>query len=204
MTERLLRLQALLRAAAPALVALATATVLAAVALNFMLARPAAAVRSERRSAVATGTMLGFFALLFLLLRFQLGAVRLSPWLADLLLDAGLGLVLLGAGVNVAGRLTLGGLWGNHVVLYRDHALVCTGVFRWVRHPLYASLIWMAAGAACVFGNPAALAATLGIFLPAMVFRARQEEAALSSLFPGYAAYRRRTGMLVPRPWSHR
>ena len=196
--------QALLRAAAPAVVAACTAAALLAVAVNFLFAPPRSTIRSERKSVVATGTMLGYFVLLYLLLRFQFGVVRLPLGMADLLLDLGLVLMVAGTAVNVLGRVTLGGQWGDHVVLYQDHALVDTGVFRWVRHPLYASLIWMACGAALIFRNLAALLATLGVFLPAMVYRARQEESALSALFPGYAAYRRRTGMLVPRPWPRR
>ena len=35
----------------------------------------------------------------------------------------------------------------------------------------------MASGASLIFGNPLALAMVLGIFLPAMIYRARQEEA---------------------------
>jgi len=41
----------------------------------------------------------------------------------------------------------------------------------------------------------------LVIFLPAMIYRARQEEAILSATFPNYAQYRRRTGMFLPMPW---
>lgn len=198
MPER--HLQGLLRAAAPGAVALCTAAALLAVAANFLLARPPSTIRSEQKSVVATGSMLAYFAVLYGVLRFHVGEVRLPAGLAEVLLDAGLGLLLLGTAVNVGGRFALGGQWGNHVVLYQDHALVTTGVFRWVRHPLYASLLWMACGAALIFANAAALAATLGLFLPAMIYRARQEEAALLTLFPGYAEYRRKTGMLLPWP----
>ena len=196
--------QALLRSAAPAVVALCTAAALLAVAVNFLSAPPPSTIRTEQKSVVATGTMLGYFVVLYLLLRFQLGVVPLPTGLADLLLDLGLVLILAGTLVNILGRLALAGQWGNHVVLYKDHHLVDTGMFRWVRHPLYASLVWMACGAAFIFSNLAALLATLGVFLPAMVYRARQEETALLALFPGYAAYRRRTGMLVPWPWPRR
>ena len=194
-------LQALVTQAAPAVVALCTAVALLAVAANFLLAPPPSTIQAEKKSVVATGTMLAYFGVLYLLLRFQLGVVLLPATLAKVVLDLGLALILVGTVVNVLGRIALGGRWGNHVVLYQDHALVRTGMFRWVRHPLYASLIWMACGGSLVFSNLAALGATLCVFLPAMIYRARQEEAALITLFPGYAEYRRTTGMLVPRPW---
>ena len=43
------------------------------------------------------------------------------------------------------------------------------------------------------------LLAALGVFLPAMAYRARQEETALAAEFPAYAEYRRRTGMFFPK-----
>ena len=198
-----LHLQATIRHAAPAVVALCTAAALLAVAVSFLFAPPPSTIRAEKKSVVATGTMLGYFVVLYLLLRFQVGVIALPAGLAVVLLDLGLALMLAGTVVNVLGRVTLGGQWGNHVVLYQNHAMVNSGVFRWVRHPLYGSLIWMACGAACIFSNLAALVATLCVFVPAMIYRARQEEAALITLFPGYAEYRRKTGMLVPRLWPH-
>jgi protein-S-isoprenylcysteine O-methyltransferase Ste14 len=85
--------------------------------------------------------------------------------------------------------------------------LVTHGVYRWLRHPLYASLVWMFTGAALLFLNPLALAANLGVFLPAMIYRGHQEEVALTGEFPAYAEYRRHTGMLVPKlspPWNRK
>lgn len=100
----------------------------------------------------------------------------------------GLGLVILGTVVNVAGRLALGKNWGNQVIIYDDHKLVTNGSYRFVRHPLYAGLIWMFAGAALVFQNWAALAGTILVFFPAMHYRAKQEEQALVAQFPEYVA----------------
>lgn len=199
-----IHLQDMVRQAAPAVVALCTAAALLAVAANFLFAPPSSSIQTEKKSVVATGTMLVYFMVLYLLLRFHVGAVLLPERIANVLLDLGLALILVGTVVNVMGRVALGGQWGNHVVLYKEHAMVSTGMFRWVRHPLYASLIWMACGASLIFSNIAALAATLCVFLPAMIYRARQEEVALITLFPGYAEYRRKTGMLVPWPWPHK
>lgn len=199
-----IHLQAMVRHAAPAIVALCTGAALLAVAANFLFAPPPTSIQTEKKSFVATGTMLVYFMVLYLLLRFHVGAILLPERIANVLLDLGLALLLLGTVVNVMGRVALGGQWGNHVVLYKEHAMVSTGMFRWVRHPLYASLIWMACGASLIFSNMAALVATVCIFLPAMIYRARQEEAALITLFPGYAEYRRKTGMLVPWPWPHK
>jgi len=70
-----------------------------------------------------------------------------------------------------------------------------------VRHPLYASLIWMFLGGALIYANVAALVLTLGVFVPMMYVRARKEDALLREAFgTTFEAYERSTGMLFPRP----
>lgn len=172
-------------------------SVLTAVFINFQLARHSHSVRSERPSLVRTGSMLAFFGIIYLLIRFRVGVYEISV-IGFPLGIAGLALVVLGAAVNIIGRFDLGRNWGNQVIIYQDHTLVNQGVYRWVRHPLYAGLIWMFVGASLVFQNWAALLATLVIFVPAMVHRGRLEEIALLAQFPDYAEYRQRTGMFLP------
>lgn len=179
---------------------LCTAAVLLAVAVNFALRRDQPEVERRLTSPVATLSMLAFLAAFLLLLRLRLGVVPLPPGpLRQALVLLGLGLVVTGCAVNLLGRAALGGNWADPVTLYRDQTLVRHGVFALVRHPLYASLVWMFVGGSLLFRNLAALAATLLVFLPAMVYRARQEEVLLASRFPEYQAYRRRVGMLFPR-----
>jgi protein-S-isoprenylcysteine O-methyltransferase Ste14 len=179
------------------IVTVCTVSVLTAVFINFQLARRAHSVRNERPSLVKTGSMLAFFGVVYLIIRCRVGAFEI-PALGRWAAIAGLGLVVVGAAVNLLGRFALGRNWGNQVIVYQDHALVTRGVYRWVRHPLYASLIWMFVGASLVFQNWVALSATLLVFVPAMVYRGKLEERALSAQFPGYGAYRDRTGMFFP------
>ena len=75
------------------------------------------------------------------------------------------------------------------------------GPFALVRHPLYASLIWMFLGGSLVFASASALLLTLAVFVPMMYVRGKKEDALLKEAFGEvYDAYRRRTGMLLPRP----
>ena len=104
-------------------------------------------------------------------------------------------LIVLGCGVNIAGRLNLGRNWANQVTIYEDQRLVTGVVYRLVRHPLYASLIWMFYGASLVYANVAAALANTLVFVPFMIYRARQEEKLLLKEFKDYAAYRARVGM---------
>ncbi|HOS42700.1 MAG TPA: isoprenylcysteine carboxylmethyltransferase family protein [Armatimonadota bacterium] len=175
------------------------AAVLGAVLWNFLTARRDAE-RRERRSPVETGSMLLFTAGFYLLIRRDIGELPFPAYPLHLAAVA-LGLLLLTAGtaVNLLGRLALGRNWANQVTIYAEQTLVTAGVYGLVRHPLYASLIWMFVGAAVVYLNWAALLAALLVFTPMMIYRARQEEAALAERFPEYAEYQRRVGRLLPK-----
>lgn len=186
-----------LQGAARLVVLLCTAATLLAVAINFQLAENSRAVESKKRSLVETGSMLGFLFVFYLLIRFHLG-VHVFISIYPLAAIFGIILLLVGTTVNIMGRFNLGQNWGNQVIIYQDHTLVTGGVYRWVRHPLYASLIWMFIGASLIFQNWASLFATLLVFVPAMYFRGKQEEAALICQFPAYAEYRKKTGMFFP------
>jgi protein-S-isoprenylcysteine O-methyltransferase Ste14 len=178
-------------------VTLCTLSVLTAVLINFLLAHTPHAVQSRRKSSVATGSMLAFLAVIYLLIRFRVGT-QVIPQIYYPAAVFGLALVGLGTAVNITGRFALGQNWGNQVIIYEDHKLVTRGVYRIVRHPLYAGLIWMFAGASLVFQNWLALAATMLIFFPGVYYRGKQEEKVLAAQFPDYVEYRNHTGMFFP------
>ena len=172
--------------------------VVAAVVNNFISARKVNVVK-EQRSIVATASMSFFFIGFYLLIRLGLGQFHLvSVWGSLGLRLAGLCLMTLGAIVNIRGRIELGQLWANQVRIYSDHELRSTGVFGIVRHPLYASLIWMGTGASLLYHNWASLIFLIVLFVPAMWYRARLEERLLSERLPQYEDYRQRVAMFIP------
>jgi protein-S-isoprenylcysteine O-methyltransferase Ste14 len=79
----------------------------------------------------------------------------------------------------------------------QDSALVETGIYGVIRHPLYLAVFTTGLGwAVATASAPAALAAALlGLWLDA---KARREEHWLTDAFPGYAAYRGRTHRFIP------
>jgi protein-S-isoprenylcysteine O-methyltransferase Ste14 len=178
-----------------------TVAVLAAVAVDFMQFNRREGVSKEKKSVVETGTMMLFFFLFYIALRSGAGTIALpSTGLRMALAAAGTLAVVAGCIVNIRGRLDLGRNWSNQIRIYKDHALVTGGVYALVRHPLYASLIWMFTGASLLYLNLLALLATLIIFVPFMYFRAKQEEWMLENEFEGYGAYRKEVGMFLPKP----
>lgn len=76
--------------------------------------------------------------------------------------------------------------------------LVKTGAYKWIRHPLYSSLLWLAWGAALKDVAPASmtLAIAASVFLFATAIAEEREN--LAKFGPGYAEYMKATKMFVP------
>jgi protein-S-isoprenylcysteine O-methyltransferase Ste14 len=83
----------------------------------------------------------------------------------------------------------------------RGHRLIDTGVYRVVRHPMYAGLV------AVMIAAPLWLASTLGLLLAAppitiLALRILLEERILRQHVPGYVQYTQRVpGRLIPGVW---
>lgn len=76
--------------------------------------------------------------------------------------------------------------------------LVTTGIYRWVRHPMYASLLWLAWGV--FLKRPSAAALVLAVLATGLLWlTARAEEREDIAYFgDAYLAYMRRTRRFVP------
>jgi protein-S-isoprenylcysteine O-methyltransferase Ste14 len=111
---------------------------------------------------------------------------------------AGLALFVAGVGMAIAGRLQLGSNWSNieDGQIRTDQALETRGIYRVVRHPIYAG------DSLLLFGLELALNSwlVLAMFGPLIMFirRALAEEAMLTEAFPDYASYRKRTWRFIP------
>ncbi len=78
--------------------------------------------------------------------------------------------------------------------------LVEHGLYGWIRHPLYTSVLLAGFGWSLLFQSAAALAVSV-LLVPFFTAKARAEERWLTSVFPGYAAYARRVKRFVPGLW---
>jgi protein-S-isoprenylcysteine O-methyltransferase Ste14 len=110
----------------------------------------------------------------------------------------GVAAMFIGSILRVWPMFVLGHRFSGLVAIQRDHQLVTTGPYRFVRNPSYAGMMIGMAGWALIFRSSVGVVLTaLGFVL--LVSRIRDEEALLSSQFGAeYAEYCRRTWRLVP------
>lgn len=182
-----------------ALVFLAVLAIFLSVAINFIEADNSRRTVKEKKSVVETSTMTLFFIVYYLVVRFRIGTITVSQNVQIALIIIGLLIIIIGCLTNILGRFSLGRNWANQIKVYDGHSLVRSGAYRYVRHPLYASLIWMFFGGSLVYLNYSALLLNVLIFIPFMYYRAKQEEAELSSRFKEYGEYAKQTGMFFPK-----
>jgi protein-S-isoprenylcysteine O-methyltransferase Ste14 len=169
-----------------------------AILINFLLYRPEEERRAFQPSSVDTLSMSLFAFGAAGLITVKWGFFNPGSYKGMLQL---LGILIFYGGIliNLLGRKWLGANWSDQIRIRQTHALVQTGIYRWIRHPLYASTIGMLLGAGLVYTNGLVLIFTLLAFVPMMIFRARQEETQLLRTFPEYSDYRLRAGMFLPR-----
>ena len=132
-----------------------------------------------------------------------LGAVLLSgilyrnQWQCFLLTLGGACLLLVAAGCGLAGAVSLGRSLTPFPKPSARARLVQTGIYRLMRHPLYAAVFCGSVGWALVWRSWPGLVAALALG-PLLEAKARREEHWLRQQFPEYVAYERRVRRFVP------
>lgn len=117
-------------------------------------------------------------------------------------LAGGVGTMVLAVAVWLFWRshADLGRNWSPSLQLREGHELVTGGVYRSVRHPMYASMWLWGVAQALLLQNWIAGWASLVLFLPLYLLRVpRKERMMLDEFGEGYRAYMNRTGRVVPR-----
>lgn len=78
-----------------------------------------------------------------------------------------------------------------------EGGLVTTGPYRWLRHPIYASILYFCWAGALDHRTPGAFAAAALVTLGA-TGRMYMEERLLVGMYPGYRDYAARTARVIP------
>ena len=151
--------------------------------------------KKEVKSIVETGSMSFFFFIIAIVVNLKIGVYPFHNVYVNVICII---VYLLGLATNLLGRYYLGNNWGNNVVIYKDQTLIQNGVYKIVRHPLYASIIWMIYAIGLLKSNYLVLILNTLIFIPFMTYRAKQEEIELEKVFKEYQYYKKNTGMFFP------
>jgi protein-S-isoprenylcysteine O-methyltransferase Ste14 len=115
-------------------------------------------------------------------------------WLAVL----GVILVLMGGVIAAIAARALGPGFTASPLPSQQARLATTGVYRYVRHPIYAALLLAGVGVVLVAGQLARAGVWLAL-LALLWLKAGWEERELRQRFTEYADYAARTGRLLPR-----
>ena len=127
-------------------------------------------------------------------------SVPLPAWLRW----TGAGVCALAAGLLFWTFRSLGKNLTDTVVTRREHTLVTSGPYRWVRHPFYDSVVLLVLASSLIAANWF-LFATGGLFFLLAIVRTRTEEEKLLARFgDSYRTYMERTGRFLPRMRANR
>ena len=152
--------------------------------------------KKEIKSIVETASMSAFFLVCAIVTLFKIGTFDFHNIILNIFAIL---IYVIGIIFNLLGRFYLGHNWGNNVVIYKDHTLITKGVYSIVRHPLYASIIWMLYAVGILYQNYLVIILNSIIFIPFMTYRAKQEEKELILVFKEYKDYQNKVGMFFPK-----
>jgi len=156
--------------------------------------------RTTRRQRTLVSGMVPRAALFFIFIALWVFPLFAAPLFSPKLpvQIVGLSVCLLGLSLAIWSRQVLGSNWSAEIEVKEQHELVTAGPYGLIRHPIYSGGILALAGTLLVSGQLRVLI-LLVIVTVGMVLRAKTEEQLMQKEFAeGYAAYKRRTKMLVP------
>ena len=156
--------------------------------------------KGPREVALLTLAWMGFLVPLIWVVApiFSFAEYSLRPW------PFGAGVLSLAGGLWLfhQSHANLGTYWSVTLELRENHRLIVQGVYRYIRHPMYAALFLYSIGQALVLPNWLVGPSYLVAFGILFAFRIGAEERMMLETFGDeYAAYMAKTKLLVPGIW---
>jgi protein-S-isoprenylcysteine O-methyltransferase Ste14 len=156
--------------------------------------------RGKPQDGGSIAVLLGCVAVAFVfavrIARLPVGALPGPP---ELQLGCGLAVMWAGLALRTWSIVHLGGLFRAIVVIQRDHRLVTTGPYRYLRHPSYTGALVAALGFGVALGHWTSVVVLVAGWGIGIAYRIRVEEAALRRAFgTRYEEYSARTRRLIP------
>lgn len=137
------------------------------------------------------------FVLLGLLIFFPQGKSPYGDFTAPLL-QTGFVLMFLGFAVVGLAGITLGRALTAHPMPNSKGELITTGIYRFVRHPIYSGLLLIGISLTITGGLFPQILFLMALFF-LLLYKARFEESLLRERYPNYARYAQSTGRFLPR-----
>jgi protein-S-isoprenylcysteine O-methyltransferase Ste14 len=112
------------------------------------------------------------------------------------------GALFLATAVFLMGRAyyDLGSNWSPRIEVKEDQQLVTRGIYRQIRHPVYAGMWFWGLANSLLLQNWIAGFALLIVYLPLYIIRVpREEQMMLDQFGAAYQHYMNRTGRILPR-----
>lgn len=118
-----------------------------------------------------------------------------NPWKLRLI---GLTVYTAGLLIAIAGRLQLGKNWSDIEApqVGQRQEVVSNGIYRYIRHPIYAGDLLLLLGLELALNSWLVLA--IGLLVPVVLRQAVHEEKLLAERLPGYGGYARQTKRFIP------
>jgi len=111
----------------------------------------------------------------------------------------GVAMVFIGGLTRVYARKALDRFFSFQVVIQKGHKLITTGVYHYVRHPMYLSMTLILFGIAIALNSLYGVIALIILYIPAVLYRISAEEDLLIKEFgQEYLRYMERTKKIIP------
>jgi protein-S-isoprenylcysteine O-methyltransferase Ste14 len=124
-------------------------------------------------------------------------SLELPSWLRW----AGVGLFVIAGALIVWTFVNLGKNLTDTVVTRKEHTLVTTGPYRWVRHPFYVGFAIVVLGISLITANWLFALGGAAAFVLLLVRTRKEEEKLIERFGDEYPRYMDRTGRFLPRLW---
>jgi protein-S-isoprenylcysteine O-methyltransferase Ste14 len=111
---------------------------------------------------------------------------------------AAFGISLCGIAFSIWARLTIGDNWSSSPALKQDHALILSGPYRIVRHPIYTGILFALLGSALQRGLARSFLAVVICGVGLWMKVTEEEQIMVLRFGDQYLRYRRNVSALVP------
>jgi len=168
-----------------------------------IVVRPVSSKKDEyRRSRIFTVSLFLLMPILMLLPILELNILwnqYLSPFALELIVTIGLLILLFGGITLLHSRHIIGRYGGSRIAIEDDHKIITSGLYKYVRHPIYLGMLCLFAGYLMALGGLVITLLWTVILFGVLRERMEQEEEILCEKFGDeYIIYMTMTSRLIP------